>query len=121
MADHSQLQQHFLQQLKPHFPDLTDKEILFQIFQNYRESQGKGRGLRLTHKGHTLASKYYETYTFTDIDKYQKGAILILDSHQQWPYYLSGNRVVFYEEIDASMFRIAGHNLDDYTRNLKDG
>ena len=127
VIDHSRLHAHFLEQLRPHFkprsPDqeITDQGILHRIFVNYRKVGNISHGVRLTGTGHKLASKYYETYEFGDLDTYKNNAILLLDSHQEWPYYISGNSVVFYEEIDASMFRLAGHNMDEYVRNIQNG
>jgi len=80
----------------------------FQIFKN-------PKGTRFTITGYSIASKLWQTYVVKfPMDNKEKKitykiknrTYLMLDQRMTWPYYLSRNKLVLFNEMDAFEFSL---------------
>lgn len=103
---------------KLNFNDMELLEICYAIFKNFRISNNKPHGLRLTTLGNTYMGRFFEKHQF-NLEEPLVGVVLInLDKAMSRPYYLSKKQVVFYDDNDAAWFKLGGHNLKYFAGNL---
>lgn len=96
----------------------TEANLMRAVFRNYRKTAGKHRGIRLTTLGNQLLRNHYVAYDYIIEHKVSNKALLTLDQHMTWPYYVGKTRVSFYSENDAAWFTLNGNNLDDFVDYL---
>ena len=100
--------------------NLSDSYLLKKIFKNHRYNKNtkQHRGIRLTTLGNQLLRKHYVAYDYVIEHKVSNKALLTLDQHMTWPYYVGRTRVSFYSENDAAWFTLNGNNLDNFVDYL---
>lgn len=101
-----------------HEPKFTKDEIHRLIFANYRLVEGEPFGIRLTSFGNALLSKRYDHYKYKFSDLPNNKAVIVLDKIMEWPYYLGKSTVTFYNENDATWFRLNGNDINSYIEML---
>ena len=99
----------------------TDDQILSELFDNFRIEAGVTKGLRLSYMGNKFLKNFYEDYAYEIKRPVTHGTLLLLDKYQIWPYYISKNYIVFYNDIDASMFKMSNSDVNEYAETLKNG
>lgn len=92
----------------------TDDFILHKIFKNYRVSQGKPHGLRLSFIGNSVLKQEFEYHQYDHNDTVNNEIYISLDRNMVWPYYVAKNFVIFYSDVDAAWFKLNGESLRDY-------
>lgn len=127
MVDHQSLQLQILEKIRPSLLDLLGDrastephDLLGLVFHNYRKQGTTSRGLRLSSVGHRLLSKHFHTHECELLDKYSHKVIILLDRYQTRPYYIGRKRIVFYDALDASMYKLVGHDIQQYAENLQE-
>lgn len=94
------------------------EEMCYAIFQNFRISNGKPIGLRLTTYGNNCMRRKFETFSF-ELSEPLIGTILIqMDQAMTRPYYLTKKKVQFYDQNDAAWFKLGGNDLKYFAGNL---
>ena len=91
------------------------------VFQNFRISEEKRLGLRLTWTGHTFLKDHYEEHYHKLDTPVSNKSLVLLDKYQVWPYYISRNSAAFYNDVDSSMFVLCNKNINEYAETLKNG
>lgn len=73
----------------------------FTVFKN-------PKGTRFTTSGYSMAHKIWKNYTIKMPKEYsvKTGTLLMLDKRMSWPYYLSGTKLVLFNEMDAFEFSL---------------
>lgn len=89
----------------------------YYIFYNFRISNSKPKGLRLTTKGNTLLKKFFQYYEFELNESLNGNAVLSLDKHMTYPYYLDQHTIVFFNQSDAGWFKLSG-SLNTFAKNI---
>lgn len=93
----------------------SDPILLRLIFDNYRKYRGEHRGLKLSRLGHQCLSNYYDAFQYEVSKSYNRKTVYVaLDRFQIRPYYLDGQTVTFYDDLDASTFVMLGYDLEKY-------
>ena len=119
MADpqtHSKIHQLVLSETQGLFKGEMDSDArLRSIFKNLRRTGDNTYGLRLSTLGHKVMSKVFTCWEFEHIRLYNNKTLIDLDSAMTWPYYIGRDRVAFYNELDAAMFKLAGGELSSIT------
>lgn len=88
------------------------------MFQNFRYANNAPYGLRLTHAGNIVMSKYFEKYQFELVSRANLEALMLLDQNMQWPYYVGTKYVAFYLQSDAAWFTMTGCDLNQYVKMI---
>ncbi len=105
-------------------PELTkysDDDVLRLLFKNFRTTHKGTVGLRLTFAGHNFISQYYEQFLYSIGNEANLTTLFLLDKYQIWPYYISRSYAIFYNGMDASMFKLCNGDINQYAETLKDG
>jgi hypothetical protein len=95
-------------------------ESLFysSTFQNYRRTKHKHFGLRLSYTGEALMRKYFTSYKYSLVEKPSNQSLISLDKNMKWPYYIGQKYITFFNEVDASWYRLTGNNLEQFTEDM---
>lgn len=96
----------------------AEKYLLHRIFKNFRIINNKHHGLRLTPTGLNAMKRFYDCYKYERKGTISNQAILQMDKHMQWPYYVSLKLVIFFSEDDAAWFNLNGGDLDQFAGQL---
>jgi hypothetical protein len=96
------------------FSDLNDLDKCLFIFRNFRINHGRPTGLKLTVPGKAMLSKFFAKYEYTLTEPISLKILLALDSHMTWPYYLTSQRIIFFSQADAALFRLSGGEMSSY-------
>lgn len=99
----------------------SDDDVLRLLFKNFRSTKKGTQGLRLTSIGHNFISKHYEHFIYQVDCVPLLGTRFLLDKYQIWPYYISRNYAVFYNDMDASMFKLCNNDINQYAETLNNG
>ena len=100
------------------FSELSTEGRCYRVFYNFRIINNTPQGLKLTTWGKNQLGKHFNSYEF-DNEALLNGKVLMkLDSAMEWPYYVSRNKIVLFNETDAAWFRLNGQNLADYINIL---
>ena len=96
----------------------TDSQFYSSIFQNYRRTKSKHMGLRLSFIGETLMRNYFTHYKYKLEEQPSNQSLISLDKNMQWPYYIGQKYITFFNEVDASWYRLTGNNLKQFTEDM---
>ena len=88
------------------------------IFRNYRRTKNKHLGLRLSYEGEILMRKYFTSYKYNLAKKPSNQSMISLDKNMQWPYSIGQKYITFFNEVDASWYRLTGNNLEQFTEDM---
>lgn len=66
------------------------------------------KGTRFTGLGYNLARKIWQTYTIKFPVEYtvKNRTLIMLDKLMSWPYYLTGTKLIVFNEMDAFEFSL---------------
>lgn len=98
-----------------------DDDVLRLLFKNFRSTQKGTQGIRLTKLGHFFVSRHYEQYMYNIDCVPNSWTLFLLDKYQIWPYYISRDHAVFYNDMDASMFKLCDSDINKYAETLNNG
>jgi hypothetical protein len=81
------------------FANLTDEQVVRQMFSNYRGRDEKARGLRLTNIGLEMMKSYFHYYEIKLAEgrRVAPNEILYLDRRATLPYFYSNEKIVVFE------------------------
>jgi hypothetical protein len=96
------------------FSELDDYNKCMVLFGNFRIKHGKPTGLKLTVTGKSMLSKFFTRYEYTLTEPNSLKILLALDRQMTWPYYLTSQRVIFFSQADAALFRLSGGEMNSY-------
>lgn len=96
----------------------TESQFYSTIFQNYRRTKNKHLGLRLSFIGETLMRGYFTYYKYQLNEQPSNQSLISLDKNMQWPYYIGQKYITFFNEVDASWYRLTGNNLKQFTEDM---
>ena len=97
---------------------VTLDEFCYALFDNFRVSQNKPKGLRLSTMGNSFMRRHFDSFEFA-LEEPLVGKILVdMDKAMLKPYYLTKKKVTFYDETDAAWFKLGGNNLKYFAGNL---
>jgi hypothetical protein len=82
-----------------------DEQLARRLFLNYRA----GGGLRLTHLGHQILQRCFESFSFS-FDP-QPAHLMYLDTHAKLPYFADKHLIVVYDPLFAVQLRLLDGNL----------
>jgi hypothetical protein len=87
------------------------------LFLNFRKSNIKEQGLRLTYLGHMVFSAYFESYEIALPQHFQNNQfksrdLLILERTCKLPYYIDKTKAVFFEKELAVLLKLNDFDLD---------
>lgn len=116
IASHSVIHKIILSETQDRFEHNIDSDTRLRIlFKNFRKVNGLTYGLRLSSTGQKILSRIFTCWEF-DHNKLSNNKTLIdLDTHMTWPYYIGRACVIFYNELDAAMFKLNGGELSTIT------
>jgi hypothetical protein len=100
------------------FADTLLEDKCHLIFKNYRVEQGVPVGLRLSATGHRLLARFITITEFKLITPIVGVILVDLDRAMKRPYYLSKQKIAFYDKEDAAWFKLGGHDLKYFAGNL---
>ena len=61
-----------------------------------------------------MLSKFFTGYEYTLTEPNSLKTLLALDRQMTWPYYLTSQRVIFFSQSDAALFRLSGGEMSSY-------
>jgi hypothetical protein len=96
------------------FSDVDDYHKCMVLFSNFRIKHGTPVGLKLTTTGKSLLGKHFTKYEFSLNEILSPKVLLALDRNMSWPYYVNGQRIIFYSQQDAAWFKLSGGELHSY-------
>jgi len=96
------------------FSGSDDYNKCILLFSNFRIKHGKPTGLKLTVTGKSMLSKFFTRYEYTLTEANSLKILLALDRQMTWPYYLTSQRVIFFSQTDAALFRLSGGEMNSY-------
>lgn len=98
--------------------ELTDHQIFNCIFSNYRKTSTRHIGLRLTYLGCTLMKRHFAEYKYAITTAPSNQSLIMLDKKMEWPYYIGKTSISFFNEIDASWFKLTGSDIIKFSEDL---
>jgi hypothetical protein len=98
--------------------ELVEKDLYKAVFYNYRKSNNKHLGLRLTYIGEMLMKKHFVEYKYELKKRPTNKVFIMLDKYSEWPYYIGNKYVSFFSQDDAAWFRLNNSDLEDYIEQL---
>jgi hypothetical protein len=113
---HSKIHQIILSETQNSFDQgIVSDARLRIIFKNFRKVGQGSYGLRLSPTGHKVLKKVFTHWEFSHNKLSNNKTLIDLDTSMTWPYYISRDTVVFYNELDAAMFKLNGGELSSIT------
>lgn len=112
------LHEFILKELKMDSPAVSQQDQLASIFLNYRFSNGKHIGLRLTHKGMKALAKEFSCHKYEHNEIVSNKDLVYLDSNMTWPYYIDKGLVVFFSDVDAAWFKMNGDSIKEFSEYI---
>lgn len=97
---------------------VSEETVYRHMFENFRYVNHEPYGLRLTHAGNALMSKYFEKYQFENATRVNHHALVVLDQNMLWPYYVGHKYVAFYLQADAAWYTLTGCDLNQYVKMI---
>ena len=96
----------------------TESQFYGSMFQNYRRTKHKHLGLRLSFIGERVMRSHFTSYKYILEEKPSNQSLISLDKNMQWPYYIGQKYITFFNEVDASWYRLTGNNLKQFTEDM---
>lgn len=115
-SPHNAIHKIILAETQDRFEHNIDPDTRLRIlFKNFRKVNGLTYGLRLSATGQKVLSRIFTCWEFDHNRLSNNKTLIDLDTHMTWPYYIGRGHVVFYNELDAAMFRLNGGELSTIT------